>query len=209
MKQTVRLGRIMGVDVGAHWSLLVLGFLLAGLGVAEWIGGQFTGLWLVLIGFVIVMAVEAESRTVRLRIMLGTTPVKAVMTPPPVVAYAGMPVERFVADVVPRNQELAYPVVDLDGHPTGTITLRRLVRVPSGRRASTRLADVQRPLRNVPVAHPDDLLADLISRMAPDYDELALVLDHDRLVGAVRGLDVARTEQLVTLHPVGQEPSPI
>jgi CBS domain-containing protein len=185
----------------------VLGFLLAGLGFAEWLGGQFTGLWLVLIGFVIIMSVEAESQIARLRIMLGTTLVKAVMAPPSVVADAAMPVERFVADVVPRTQEVVFPVVDLDGHPTGTITLRRLVRVPSGLRPSTRVADVQRPLRDVPVAHPDDLLADLVARMAPDDDELALVVEHDWLVGVVRGLEVARTVQLATLRPVGQEPS--
>ncbi|MFI7063623.1 site-2 protease family protein [Kribbella sp. NPDC050124] len=185
----------------------VLGLLLAGLGIAQWLGGQLAGVWLVLVGFVIVASVEAESRSAQLRVALGKTPVKAVMTAAKVTAYAAMPVDRFVADIAPRTREPAFPVLDLDGHPTGTITLRRLSRVPVGMRAATRIADVQRPLKDVPIAQPDDLLADLIDRMSSDTDELALVVVDDRLAGVVSGYDVARIVQLATLRAIDQEPS--
>ncbi len=197
-------------EIAAAKAGRVLGFLIIGLGFAEWLDGRITGLWLVLIGFVIVTSVASESQTARMRMALGTTRVAAVMAPPRVTGYTLMSVERFVAEVAPRTRQVVFPVVDLDVHPTGTVSLHRLVRVPPALRASTLLADVQMPLKDVPVAHPDDLLADLVSRMGPGNDELALVIEADhRLVGVVSGYDVARSVQLATLRPVGEEPSPI
>ncbi|MEI8406611.1 MULTISPECIES: site-2 protease family protein [unclassified Kribbella] len=187
----------------------VLGYLIAALGFAQWLDGQLAGLWLLLIGFVIITSVTAESAAARMRIALGTTTVADVMSPPGVTGYASMAVGRFVTEVAPRTRQVVFAVVDLDGHPTGTVSLRRLTRVPAGLRTSTRLADVQTPLKDVPVARPDELLADLVSRMTQGSDELALVLeDERRLVGVVTGYDVARTVQLATLHPVRPEPSP-
>ncbi|GAA2806785.1 site-2 protease family protein [Kribbella solani] len=182
----------------------VIGYLLTGLGFAEWLSGSLTGLWLVMIGFVIITSVTAESRLTRLRISLGQTTVRAAMSQPEVTAYVAMPVERFVTEVAPRTREAVFPVVDLDGAPTGTVALHRLARVPATRRASTTIADVQRPLADVPVAHPDDLLADLVSRMSPAPDELALVIEHDRLVGVFRGQDIARLVHLAAFRPAAQ-----
>ncbi|GAA1599289.1 MULTISPECIES: site-2 protease family protein [Kribbella] len=182
----------------------VIGYLLAGLGFAEWLSGQLTGLWLLMIGFVIVMSVGTESRMTRLRIGLGRTTVAEVMSRPAVTAYVAMPVERFVTEVAPRTPETVFPVVDLDGAPTGTVSLRRLAQVPAARRGDVRIADVQRPLADVPLARPEELLADLVTRMPPATDELALVTEHGRLVGVVRGQDIDRVVQLNAFRPLGQ-----
>jgi Zn-dependent protease len=184
----------------------VIGVAIAAVGLVEWVTGRYTGLWLVMIGYLIVTSVTAESRTARLRIALGSTTVAAAMSAPPMTAYVAMPIVRFVADVLPRTRDVVFPVVDLDARPTGTVSLRRLGRVPAVQRYGLPIGAVQRSLSDVPVGHPDDLLGDLVIKMAAGPDELALVLEHDgRLVGVVHGYDVARLVQLAALRPSGQQ----
>ncbi|HEY3005533.1 MAG TPA: CBS domain-containing protein, partial [Kribbellaceae bacterium] len=109
--------------------------------------------------------------------------------------------------VAPRSRRPAFPVVDLDGRPTGTVSLGALGRVPAALRASTLLADVQVPLKNVPVVHPGDSLAELHARMPSRVDALALVTDEaGRLVGVVTAFDAARAAQLPGQLPGGAQP---
>ncbi|MGW7681560.1 site-2 protease family protein [Kribbella sp. NPDC054772] len=184
----------------------VIGVVIAGIGLAEWVTGRYTGLWLVMIGYLIVTSVTAESRTARLRIALGPTPVAAAMSVPPVTAYAAMPIDRFVADAMTRTRDVVFAVVDLDARPTGTVSLRRLARVPVHQRAGLTIRAAQRPLNDVPVGHADDLLGDLVIQMPSGPDELALVVGGDgRLAGVVHGYDVTRLVQLAALRPSDQE----
>ncbi|MFF0341461.1 site-2 protease family protein [Kribbella sp. NPDC004875] len=186
----------------------VIGVVIAAIGLAEWVTGRYTGLWLVMIGYLIVTSVAAESRTARLRIALDSTPVAAAMSVPPLTAYAAMPIDRFAADVMTRAhdaRDVVFAVVDLDARPTGTVSLRRLARVPVDQRAGLTVGAVQRPLKDVPVGHPEDQLADLVVQMGSGSDELALVVERDgRLVGVVHGYDVTRLVQLAALRPSGQ-----
>lgn len=182
MKETFRFGRIAGIDIGANWSLIVLIALVAdGLGAVvlpEMAPGH---------------APAAYWSTAGISALLIAASLFLHELAHSLVALRnGLPVQRITLWMLggvsvlgeaqqtrgPHTSQVVFPVVDLDGRPTGTVTLRRLAQVPATVRTSTRLADVQKPLKNVPTARPDDLLADLIARMAPDSDELALVIEH-------------------------------
>lgn len=193
-------------EIAAARTGRVLGSLVIALGFAQWLSGQFTGFWLVLVGFVIITSARSESQLARTRSALGSTRVADVMSRPRAIAYDAMPVDRFLAGIVPGTPEIAYPVVDLDGRAAGTVELHRLVRIPSSLATSTRIAEVRTPLKNVPVAHPDDLVADLAVRMGSSA--LALVLEQDhRLAGVVRRQDLIRRLQLATRQAPGPVPS--
>jgi Zn-dependent protease len=184
----------------------VVGIALGLVGLVELASGQFNGLWLIAIGYVIVISAAAERQAAQVHSVLGTTTVAAVMMPVEVTGYASMSVERFVSTVAPQTRQIVFPVVDLDGRPTGAVSLGRLGRVTPALRASTLLKDVQTPLKNVPVTRPTDLLADLIIKLPPGLDRLALVVEDDhRLVGVVSACDAVRALQLASLRSAGQE----
>ncbi|MGH3462270.1 MAG: site-2 protease family protein [Kribbellaceae bacterium] len=184
-------GRVVGLGIGA-------------VGLVELVAGDVSGLWLVMLGYVIVFAADTEGRATQLRQALGSTTVAEAMSAPGATGYASMPVERFGAEVASRSGRLAFPVVDLDGRPTGVVTLAALAKVPEARRGSTVLADVQVPLSRVPVAAPGDLLAELVARMPAGIETLALVIDGGRLVGTVAGYDAALVVQQASVAGSGQ-----
>jgi Zn-dependent protease len=187
-------------EAGAARAGQVLGVLLIALGFVQSFTGEFAGLWLVLVGLMIVTSAGAEAQTARLRIALGTTRVADVMSAPRAIAYDATSVDRFLAEIVPGTPELVYPVVDLDGRAAGTVALHRLVRVPRSLAPSTRIAEITTPLKDVPVAGPDDRVADLAVRMGART--LALVIDHDhRLLGVVDQQDLGRRLRLLAEHP--------
>jgi Zn-dependent protease len=192
-------------QISAAKSGRIVGALLALVGLAEMFAGQLTGLWLIAIGYLIVTAANAEARTAQLHLGLGTTKVADVMSPPEPTGYVLTTVQNFIDATVIRSGRLCYPVVDLDGRPTGTVSVHRLAGVPAATRTSVLLKDVQTPIARVPVTPPDELLADLLLRMPPGIDQPALVVDDGlRLVGIVTPYDAARVTQLSGLFPVGR-----
>lgn len=195
-----RSGDANRAEIGAARAGRVLGVLITALGFAQWLTGQFAGLWLILVGFVISTAATSESQLARLRIALGRTRVSEVMTSPRIIAYDAMTVDRFLAEIVPGTPEAAYPVLDLDGRAAGTVELHRLVGIRRSETSSTRIADIRTPLKNVPVAHPDDLVADLAVRMGSSALALVIHQDH-RLAGVVRRQDLIQRLQLATRQP--------
>ncbi|WP_350275743.1 site-2 protease family protein [Kribbella sp. HUAS MG21] len=194
-------------EIGAARAGRVLGVVVTALGFAQWLSGQFAGLWLILVGLLIGTVAASESRAARMRVALGQIRVADVMAEPGVVAHDAMTVDQFLAGIVPGLPEAAYPVVDLDGRAAGTVELHSLVGIRRSLAPSTRIAEVRTPLEDVPLAQPTDLVADLAVRMR--QDALALVTESDhRLVGVVSRRDVARLVQGAPLRPTGQEPYP-
>lgn len=177
------------------------GFLLVGLGIAQFVlGAGLGGLWLVLIGWFLVNAAGAEEQHARVRGALGGVTVAEVMTPDPTVAPGDLTVQEFLDDYLLRYRHSAYPLVAGDGGLAGLVTLNRVRDVPAGARGHTRVSDIACDPEGVPQASPDDSLADLLSRMAGCTDGRALVLRDGRVVGIVSPTDVARRLELADLR---------
>jgi CBS-domain-containing membrane protein len=140
--------------------------------------------------------------------MAGLT-VGQVMAPRPTVVDGNLTIADFIAQVALTHQFSTYPLIDAYGRLTGLVTLNRIRGVPPELRATTRLQDIACPPSEVPIAHPEDPLVELLERMHGSADGRAVVVDDaGRVVGVVSASDVARALQQANLRSFDPYPAP-
>ncbi|MER7541923.1 site-2 protease family protein [Spirillospora sp. NPDC127506] len=185
----------------------LFGYILIAFGFIQFVVGVgFGGLWLILIGLFVVGAASSEEQQTRVNAALHGVRVGEVMTPDPVVADAARTVQSLIDQVVLSHRFSTYPLVE-DGRLAGLVTLNRIRSTAPEERSVLRLADIACPPDQVPTAHPDDLLTDLLPRMAGCTDGRAVVLgDGGQVVGLVSPSDISRTMQLSDFR--GSRPYP-
>jgi Zn-dependent protease len=180
-----------GVRFG--YGLIALGALavLAGAGVS--------GIWLALLGWIVLNAARAEQAGFELRHLLRGVRVADVMTPDPVTAPTDLTVEALIRHYVGLYRCSAFPVVDHDGSPLGLVTLGRLREVPGDLRSRLTVAEVATPLERVVTAHADEPVVDLLARFTVGTGRRALVIDDGALVGIVTASDLDRTLEVASV----------
>lgn len=180
----------------------VVAFGLVALGLLSILSGDSVGgLWLVFIGWFLLMAARAEQAAGTTQHVLHDVLVGQVMSSPVQTGDADLSVADFIDRHVLSGHHSAYPVVDRHGTVVGLITLARLRSLPPARRATTAVRDASLPLDRIAVARPDERLTDLLPRVTRESGGRALVFDRGRLVGMVTPVDVARvleTRALIT-----------
>jgi Zn-dependent protease/CBS domain-containing protein len=183
----------------------VFGFVLVGLGILQTGAGLgFGGLWLVLIGLFLVNAATAEEQASRLSQATHGMRVRDVMTARPVTAEPDQTLIQFVTETVWTHRHSTYPLIDSDGRLTGLATLNRVRDAPDERRHELTLADIACRADDVPTAHPDEPLDELLPRMAGCSDGRAVVVDDShRVIGIVSPSDVVRSVHLSGLRGWG------
>lgn len=161
-----------------------------------------SGIWLALIGGFIAMAASAEQQTSALEEQLAGMRVAEVMTAEPVTGIPSFGLAYFIEQTALPHPHYAYPLVDLEGHLAGMVTLGRIRQVPVEQRAWTRLADVALPADQVIVTRPYELLTELLARLGnKDDEQRAVVLDGSgRVIGVVTRADIARAAMLAELR---------
>ncbi len=183
----------------------VLGFVLVGLGVLEFLTVSFVGLWFVFLGWFLLSAARAEKNDVVMRSSLAGIRVGDVMTRDPTTFASTTTVAQLVDDQHHHLRFSTYPLVAPDGRLEGLATMARIRHVPPHLRQTTRLIDVACPMAEVPLGSPGEPIPDLLQRMHASPDGRALVLDADgRLVGLVSPSDIARLVQLSMLRSQGR-----
>jgi Zn-dependent protease len=179
-----------------------VGMLLIMLGTLQVImTGTLSGLWLALIGWFLISTASAERTFGEARERLGAVPVRNVMT----TGFVSMPNWSTVDDLVAmasRLRQRSFPLVDLDGRPTGVVSLGQLAGVAESDRASLRLREIAEPAAKVPVTSPDAMLADVLTRAVGHRGGLVLVVEDGRLVGLLTGEDISRAVELARLTGV-------
>ncbi|MFC7247717.1 site-2 protease family protein [Catellatospora aurea] len=164
------------------------------------------GLWLVLLGWFLLFAGQAEQADARLRSALSGVLVRDAMTPPPPVAgYVTQRLADFITVAASHRPADAYPVLDPDGRPAGLVTLFSLARLSPAQRAGKTLRDVRFPLDRLTVLSPDDPLEEAARRVAATRLP-CLVISQGLLVGLLTSADLSRTIDLHTLTE-GRAPS--
>lgn len=187
-------------SVAAAGAGRVLGAGLLALGFVEFAGtGGVGGLWLALIGWFIMGAAGAEQRAARLSTALEGVRVSDVMTPAPDTAPPEISVALFIDRYLLAHRHSTFPLV-ADGAPVGLVTMARVRRVPPERRAWTTLREMACPMSEVPVAAPDEPLAELLPRLNQATDGRALVVADGVLVGIVSPVDVNRALERAALQ---------
>lgn len=161
--------------------------------------GALGGLWFALIGWFITSAAGAEEQHHRARGWLDGLSVAEVMTPDPATVDHRHTVTELLEDHVLRTRHSAFPVTDDQGRPMGLVTLDRIRQLPADQRDVRRVADIARPIEEVPTAGPGDPVTGLLAAMAAG-DGRVLVLDDGWVVGIVTPTDVTRAMELAALR---------
>lgn len=170
----------------------VAGAILIGLGALVLLRGGLDGIWLMLIGFFITTTAQAEARQATVHTMLHGVRIAQVMSAPVATGPDWLTVDRFLDEVARTSHHTHLPVLDLQGRPTGIVSLRRLGQVPAASRAVMRVSQVAQPIGLVPSAAPDDDLAEVLERLTPGAPLRVLVMDGGQLTGIVTAHDVSR-----------------
>lgn len=185
----------------------VVGFGVIGFGILQFAAFGFDGLWLILIGWFLVMAAGAEETHARLEHSLGDLRVTDVMSADPVVAPANVTIDDFLDDFVFRHRFSTFPVEGPDGRIVGLATVNRIKGVPREDRAVIAVGDLATPLEEVATARPDERMAEVLGRFRSGDDGRLLVMDADHLVGIVSPADVMRRLELDDLRRADPERS--
>jgi len=173
-----------------------MGYALIGLGLLRFSTDTgLGGLWLVFLGWFLLMAARSEQLAAEARLHLEGVRVADVMTTDVVVAPGWMTVEAFLEDYGFRHPFSSFPVRRFDGSLGGLVTLNRLKKVPADQRRAVRVLDVATGLQEVPTTYGDAPLLDIVGEMWRSPDGRALVFDQGRLVGIVSPRDVASALQ--------------
>lgn len=193
-------------QIVANRGGVVLGIVLAGLGVAQaLLLGNLSGLWLVLLGWFLVVAANAETAGVRLRRALDGRSVRDIMTTPPAYGVDNQTIDAFLASTAAQHPHTSYPVVDHDGRLVGLVRLSDLARIPPSGRSELPLAAAATPSSEVPDIAPGEPAATAARSLSP-ANPLVAVTENQRLVGVVSSGDVANAVALGDLRP-GYGPS--
>ena len=171
----------------------VFAYLMIAAGVAEvFFGAVANGIWIAFLGWFLLSAAASEEAGTTIRTLLRSVPVSAAMTSPVVTLPDWVTVEQFLESVAPNHSFTTYPVHEPSGRLTGVVRLTDLVRMPAGVRSSTHLAQVARPIGEVPTSNPREDLAAMLQRVGAGIEQRVLVFDAGQLVGIVSPADVAR-----------------
>ncbi|HVL97735.1 MAG TPA: site-2 protease family protein [Egibacteraceae bacterium] len=196
-----RRGDRVGSAITASRAGRTFGFVLIALGLLEFVAGAgLGGLWLVLIGWFLVNAASAEEEHARMRGTLGDIRVGDVMSPDPVAVPGSLSVQEFIDRYLFHHHFTAFPLMEADGRAAGLVTLNRVKQVPWQERVTTTTGDIACPVDDIPLARPDEPLADLLPRMSAGADGRALVVEDGRVVGIVSPTDVARLLEVAELR---------
>ena len=185
----LRLATAVATRYGRHagYALMFLGAF------AVLAGGGIGGIWLAMLGWIILHAARMEEAGFELRTLLGGVRVADVMTPDPVTVPADLTVEDLIRHYVALHRCSAFPVTDHGGRAAGLVALSRIRDVPSNARATTTVSQVATPLDQVVTARPDEELVDVIGRFTVGSGRRALVMEGAALVGIVTASDIERT----------------
>ncbi|EMD26605.1 site-2 protease family protein [Amycolatopsis azurea] len=183
-----RFGQVLGAALGLAGLAQLLLF------------GSFAGLWLILLGWFLIFAAQAEFAAGPLRDRLGGVRVGEIMNPSPTVAPGWWTVDTFAEHAASTGHDRVFPVLSFDGVLIGVVSLGDLIRVPADARRVTTVADVAREDRAVTVVGVDAHVSELMNRVFLRHGrDLVLVTESSALAGVVGADDLARAVELATL----------
>jgi Zn-dependent protease len=154
------------------------------------LGGDFSGVWLILMGWFVLVAAESELQGAAARSALAGLTVAQLMVPRPVTVSARTSVQAFMDDVFLPTRHTAFPV--LDGTAVaGIVSFRHALALPPERWPTT-------PVRAIMAIGPDIAipadapLTEALPRLTAGDLRRLLVVDDGRLAGLLSATDVLR-----------------
>ncbi|MBT2493515.1 site-2 protease family protein [Streptomyces sp. ISL-96] len=173
----------------------VFGFLLIAAGWISVLRGAFSGLWLMIIGFFIMIVANAERRHAGLASALHGVRAADAMSSPVETCPDWLTVERCIDEVAMRARHSTLPLIDFEGRPSGMIHLPQLAKTPAPQRETVRVRDVATPLSQCTTCAPDDFLEDVLEKVHRSSGMRILVTDGQHLTGIITARDISRLFQ--------------
>jgi Zn-dependent protease/CBS domain-containing protein len=154
-------------------------------------GGAIGGVWLVFIGWFLLMAAEAERAGAETHEALSGLRVDEVMAAEPVTAGPDDTLDEFMERCFYPHRHVAYPVVDGD-KPLGLISFRSVLSLPRASWSETLVGEVMAPLDRLPALSPQMPLESAVHLLSESESNRALVLADERLAGLLSITDASR-----------------
>lgn len=155
-------------------------------------GDIFNGIWLALIGFVLLNAASAEKQAFLQQDRLGGVLVSRVMG---IVREPEIPAGLTLQDLVERHilgQGQGSFIVTAAGNPAGVLNLRDVAKVPRSEWTQTTTGDVMTPLGELPRVNVNDELLSAVQLMDANQLLQVPVFDGGQLAGLLTRDEVIR-----------------
>ncbi len=168
------------------------GYVMIGLGGLELLGGAPAGLWLILIGFFIVMAAGQQAMGAQVQAALSGVHAADLMSSPVVSIPERISATQASTEWFLAHRYTSFPVVDDDGAAIGIVSLAQVERLTRQQRATSWVGEIADRDPGLLVLGDEDV-ARLLERPAFARVGRAVVVDPlGRPVGLVSITDVQR-----------------
>jgi Zn-dependent protease len=184
---------------------MVLGWGMVGLGAWQFVQGGFGGVWLAVVGWLVVSMARVERQLYAWRSKVGGVAADEVMSPAPPSVPAWIEAGDFATQHLAAGRSEIWLVHDGGGTTTGVLDLREVQRLLL-RAPHTPVGEAARPLQQAPLVRRHDDLG----RVTPTLFPPLLVVDGGRVVGVVTVADLQRAAATpeVFQHRADAGPSP-
>ncbi|MGB7588346.1 MAG: site-2 protease family protein [Solirubrobacterales bacterium] len=177
-----------------------LGYGMVALGVFTAAAGAFSGIWLAVVGFFVIVAAKAEEGGLRMRTAFAGRAAGRFMSSPAISVPATISVAEAVEDFFIRYRYTAFPVLDGD-RLIGLITMDAVERIPAGDRPRVTVEQVAIRDPDLVVAEDQDV-AELLELPAFQQIGRAVVTTRNGAVGILSITDVNRALRALDLKGV-------
>ncbi len=186
----------------------IVSMLIVAIGVAEvFLLRSGGGLWTIMIGWFLMTAARAEEARYASEAALGSMSVSDAMERDPASTRTWTTVADAVAGPLAEGgSRAAVPVLDVDHHLVGALTLTHLRRLPSERWSTTMVGDVMLPAAQLPTATPTERVTAVLDRLQVQTGGIAVVVDQGRPVGLLTPAAIDRAITLGRLASSGAIP---
>ncbi len=171
------------VGIGVAYTLIFFGILSV-------LGGNISGIWLVLIGWFLQNAAQQSYQQLLIRRSLGEVKVRQIMTREVITVPADITLDHLVEDYFFRYKHAAFPV-SKDERLVGLVVFNDIKDVSRDHWSGTTAGQIARPLTSDLEAAPDDDAFEALERIAQGDTGRLLVIGDDGLEGIVSRKDIA------------------
>jgi Zn-dependent protease len=175
-----------------------IAFLLIAAGFIQILRGQFSGLWLILIGLFLQSAAVRGYEQAVVRSLLQGVKAKDLMSTEFTTVPAGLTIQTLVDDFVLHRKERVFLVMDQESGLQGIVCLEDIKSSPKENWPWARVRDVMTPKEKLEAVSPDadgsQVLASLTRR---DINQVP-VMEGSHLAGIICRTDLLRYIQLKT-----------
>lgn len=180
------------------------GVLLMAAGAVWFVFGHLvTGVWWFVLGLFLQNAAQSAYRQVLVRRALEGETVRRFLQPDPVAVPRATTIDRLVDDFVYRYGHKTFPVTEGE-RLVGCVGTRQIKDLPRGEWISTTVGAVMVPCSDDNAVSPDLDVMQALELMNRTQEQRLMVVEGDRLVGAVTAQDLLRFFSLkMDLEPEG------